>query len=248
MEQNLLPLSWARGCIARCAFCFEVAFWRNHFRQKSVNYLIEEIRHNIDRYHIHNFQFNDSLVNGHMRKLEQLCDRIIEEKLEVRWWGLARVHEGMTPAFVEKMVAAGCTNLMYGIESGSQKILDLMNKRVRADLAEQTVRATFEGGIKPGVSLLVGFPGEGEEEFQQTVDFVRRNGKYLSFVNIASLGIMPFTPIDKKKNDLDIDFVNGGVWTTSDGSNSLEERARRIRFLAEVAAEHVDHTFAFKNR
>jgi anaerobic magnesium-protoporphyrin IX monomethyl ester cyclase len=245
---TLLPISWARGCVARCAFCFEVAFWRNKYRQKSVDYLVREIQSYIDRYNIRNFHFNDSLVNGNIPKLEELCDRLVEEKLNIRWKALARVHEGMTTRFIEKMAAAGCTNLMYGIESGSQKVLDLMNKRVNASLAEETIRATYDGGIRPGVSLLVGFPGEEESDFLETVDFVRRNGKYLSFVNIAGLGIMPFTPIDRKKKDLDIDFVSGGVWTTADRSNSIEERARRIRILAEVAAEHVDQTYAFVNQ
>jgi anaerobic magnesium-protoporphyrin IX monomethyl ester cyclase len=246
-DKGVLPISWTRGCVGRCAFCFEVAFWRNRFRQKSVDYLVSEMRHDIARYGIRNFQFNDSLVNGRMKELEALCDRLIAEHLNVHWWGLARIHHGMTAELVSKMVAAGCQNLMYGVESASQKVLKLMRKGVRASLADRVIRDTYEGGIKPGVSLLVGFPGEEEEDFQQTVEFVRRNGKYLSFVNIAGLGIMPFTPVDARKRELNLDFVNGGVWTTPDGRNDVGERARRIRVLEAVAADHVERAFAFRN-
>ncbi len=154
-----LPLEFARGCTANCTFCSETNYWKG-FRVKKVEQVIEEMKNHIEKYGIREFRVVDSLMNGHFKFLEILLDRLIEEKLDVNWYGFCRIDKRMTPELLKKMRAAGCTSISFGLESGSQKVLDLMNKRVSIGDTYKVVTATHEAGIHACAEILMGFPGE----------------------------------------------------------------------------------------
>jgi len=246
-EPGQLPLLFSRGCVGKCAFCYETVFWRK-FRSRRAETVIKEINHLLNKYdnRIFNFSFNDSLINGDIKVLETFCNIIIENKMNIGWWGMARIDTRMDRDFIKKMIEAGCKSLAYGIESGSQKVLDLMGKRYTLKDIEKSIVNTYEAGIKPGISLLVGFPGEDEEDFNMTCSLVKKLGKYLSYVNIAPLGIIPGTLVDRNKEKLGLHVEDSINWGTSDGKNTLEVRIDRVNILADIANEYVGKVSAFE--
>ncbi len=118
--------------------------------------------------------FNDSLINGSPRQLERFCDMIIEQGPKISMWGgMALLRKEMTKGLLIKMQKAGMHNLAWGLEWGSPEGLTLMHKRFfTMDLAKKIIKDTYRVGIRQSAALIVGFPGETEEMFRETVEFV----------------------------------------------------------------------------
>ncbi|MFC1631389.1 B12-binding domain-containing radical SAM protein [Candidatus Omnitrophota bacterium] len=236
-----LPLIFSRGCIGKCNFCFERAYWRK-FRCRSVNNVIAEIKQIREKYGVWCFALNDSLINGNMQFLSEFCDRVIDEDIKISWWGMARINSQMTEQFLAKMVKAGCVQLAYGIESGSQKVLDAMRKGYDIHIIDQVLRNTYQVGIKLGVSLMLGFPGEEEDDFQLTCELVKRNGQYLSYTNISTLGIEPFTDIFNERIRKRINIKNIFNWLTDMSIFNLN-----IRSFTNLYKDRIKKDIDFKN-
>jgi len=236
-----LPILVSKGCIYKCSFCNESIFMRK-FRTRTSSHVYSEIVFQLNRYpHIDSFYFNVSLINGDMKMLEELCDLIVKNNIRINWSAQASIRKGMTRDFLMKLKEAGCHTLMYGIESGSNKILKLMNKQFTAELAEEVMRNTYEAGIQANFNIIIGFPGETEIEFQESVDFVKRN---LEFSQIIALNVLSIS----KGSDLDINKDKWGIrcqqpdWVSLDGVNNYEERLRRLEIYKAIIKEkaHTD--------
>ena len=240
-ERGQFPLLFSRGCIGKCAFCFEQAYWKR-FRQRSVDNVVQEIRSIRKRFGIYCFSLNDSLMNGNMHFLRDFCEKVISESIEVNWWGMARVNALMTEAFIHKMKQAGCRGIAYGIESGSQNVLNLMKKNTTVSIIDEAILNTWKGGIKPGINLLLGFPGETDDDFLQTCDLIKRHGEHIAYVNVTMLGIEPFTEVHKTRQTLGITMADTPQWQTSDGKNNSEMRRERASKLSEIIERYVGKT------
>ena len=248
-EPGQLPLIFSRGCVNRCAFCFETVFWQK-FRVRTVANIIKEIEHILMKYNrrIFNFSMNDSLINGDFRLLDEFCSTVIDRKMGIGWWGMARIDKRMNIRLLKKLVRAGCVSLAYGIESGSQKVLDLMQKHYALQEIEHCIKDTFKAGIKIGISVIVGFPGEEEKDFMETCELVKRIASYVSYVNISSLGIIPFTKISEERYKLGIVENDSLNWSILDKKNTLSIRVDRVNRLAEVAHKYVGKTYTFDQK
>jgi len=240
-NSRALPILLSKGCIYKCSFCNETIFMRK-FRTRSSNHVYSEIAFQLHKYpYINNFYFNVSLINGDIKMLDELCDLIINNNICINWSAQASIRKGMTKDFLIKLKKAGCHTLMYGIESGSNKILKLMNKQFTVELAEEVIRNTYEAGIQTNFNIIIGFPGETEVEFQESVDFVKRN---LEFSQIIALNVLSIS----KGADLDINKDKWGIrhqlpdWESFDGENNYEERLRRLEIYRVIIKEkaHTD--------
>lgn len=163
-----LPIEFSRGCIANCTFCSETNYWVS-FRTKTVDQIVDEFKLYVERYNIQNFRVVDSLMNGNMKFLKELANRLIAEKLGVEWYGFCRIDPKLDDETLSLLRKAGCTAIIYGLESGSQKVLDLMKKKVKMKDQYEVVQNTAKNGIKVYGEILVGFPGENLVDFLKTM-------------------------------------------------------------------------------
>jgi anaerobic magnesium-protoporphyrin IX monomethyl ester cyclase len=182
---NSIPIESSRGCINKCSFCSDTLLKRN-YRFKSGKRLFDEVMHFVNLGHM-NFAFMDSLLNGKISELEKFCDLIIESginkgKKKITWGGTACIRKEMTLELLRKIKEAGCYNFTYGIESGSDDVLRMMNKRTTVSLAEEVLKNTYLAGIKAFVFILIGFPTETEDDFKKTLEFITRNKEYISYI------------------------------------------------------------------
>ena len=173
-----LPVSFNRGCTANCKFCFEKKYWR-YYREMSVDRSIEMLEHMQNKYNISSFLFAQSQLNADFKWLSKFCDKIIERKLVVYWKGNARIHPRMDKECMQKMHNAGCRSLLFGVESGSQKILDDMGKGTFAHSMKEVIRATWESGIWVHTYWITGFPTETAKDLLKTLDFIIENNEYI---------------------------------------------------------------------
>ncbi|MCX5713496.1 MAG: radical SAM protein [Candidatus Omnitrophica bacterium] len=231
-----LPILSSRGCINSCLFCTGRLPWQR-YRSQSGSRTFEEIRHQVERYpQIKFFSFHDCTVNGNLQELEHFFDLMIEEKRQgrmkdVRWWCQGVIRPAMNAAFLWKMREAGCWQINYGIESGSQKVVSRMGKNFGIETADEVVRNTHQAGISVSATFMFGFPGEEEGDFKQTIEFLERNKDSIDEL-IPSDGFCTIerpSPLYKHAQEYGL-YSNPHpfYWETRDGKNTYPERFRRF--------------------
>jgi len=236
-QPERLEILDSRGCITRCHFCSEWQFWKR-FRSMSGERIYREIAYQVKKFpQVDYFYFIGSLLNGNIKALSDFCDSVIKNGLKIRWLGQPIVRKEMTKEFLQKMKKAGCQWLGYGIESGSQRIVDKMNKRFSLKLAEQVLRDTHDVGIQVQANFMFGMPTETEEDFKRTLNFLRRNLDSMDSV----LASQSFCVIDKDTYLYNhpeqfgiIDREHHLYWE-AEGNNTYPERFRRYEEFCRLA-------------
>ena len=239
LDRGRIPILLSRGCVNRCAFCIERKIWER-FRFRGAAHIFREITEDVARWGAVKLEVNDSLFNGSIRVLDELCGLLIAAGIALPWGGEGIIRREMTPALLAKLKAAGCGFITYGLESASQKVLDLMRKSTDLAVAARVLRDTHDAGIGVKVNIMVGFPGETEEDFRQTLDFLAANRPSIDEVNPSDgfTGIFPGTDLYERAAEFGVVFVNHHYfWETADGHNTLKVRAERFeRVLRHAAA------------
>jgi radical SAM superfamily enzyme YgiQ (UPF0313 family) len=164
-----LPLITSRGCPCRCTFC-DTGGVGPKIRGYSAEYVIGMIDHLMVNYGINDFLIYDDNFVALKPRLKQICEEIIKREWRIYWSCCARV-DMVDKELLKLMRAAGCWQIEYGIESGSQKMLDLMKKRIRLQQVEQALEWTKQAGIETRGNFILGFLGETKETLEETVQF-----------------------------------------------------------------------------
>ncbi len=240
--RTALPLSFNRGCIRRCEFCNIHVDWPAYSHRSAGNIFLEIERQLRDYPGVDHFLIDSSALNQDVRQLNALCDLIIAGGLKFAWGGMAMFRPEMTPELLRKMAAAGCRDLSYGLEFGSQKLLDRMKKGFLIGQAAQCVRNTREAGIEVSLNLIIGAPDETEEDLRATMDFLKANRRHISFVGHPSeLSLTTGIPMQRQPEKFGITpgpAASGTTWVS--GENTHELRQARIRKFNEfLAAEDI---------
>jgi anaerobic magnesium-protoporphyrin IX monomethyl ester cyclase len=240
---NRICMMTSRGCILRCAYCSEGANFLR-YRYRSPESLIQEIEQHVDTLKRVSstrpqINFSDSLINGKPEALERLCHLILERRIDFSWGGMALMRKEMTLDFLALMRKAGCVEVMWGIESGSLATLKIMRKKLfDPDLAERIIKDANSVGIDQYANIIVGFPGETEEQFSETTRFLKRMHPYFKGFGLPLMEIRRnshvyahpdlYNVLDKEKT---ID------WETKDGANNIKIRMARRQVLSDILAE-----------
>lgn len=170
-----MNLSGSRGCPYKCTFCYH-DFMGQGYRHRSAQNIIEEIRILHSNYGIKYFHFIDDTFVMSRRFVYQFCQEINNLRRQlgsnITWGCNGRVNL-MTEDLIAAMANAGCISIGYGIESGSQKMLDIMRKEATVEQAKEAVKLTQEYLGWADCSFMIGLPGETRETIQETVDFCK---------------------------------------------------------------------------
>ena len=197
-QEPELPLLFSRSCVKRCAFCNDHTVM-GRFRSRPAEHMLAEINYHVVHNGRRRFRFNDQLINGDLKALEAFCDLIIQNSMEIEWIALAAARRDMSQALFDKMKAAGCFTLNFGIESGSDRILKAMNKGFTVADAAQSVERAFKAGINTMLNFIVGYPGETEEDFHATIRFLHENRPNICGVtSVNSLILLEGSPLQEQ--------------------------------------------------
>lgn len=157
------------SCPFKCSFCNEFEFW-GKYKKRDINVVIQEMS---DLYKIHRrqmFFMSDSLLNP---TINELASKVIENKLPFFYDTYFRIDEASAKIEnTSKWRNGGLYRVRLGVESGSQKILDLMNKQITVDQIKASISSLAYVGIKTTTYWVIGHPGETEDDFQMTLDLV----------------------------------------------------------------------------
>jgi radical SAM superfamily enzyme YgiQ (UPF0313 family) len=185
-SEKQLPILISRGCIGKCSYCVDWIM-SGVYRFKNAERVVEELKYLKQKYNIDRFQLNDLLCNGNLKQLEDICDLIIKNNLKIDLFGYATIRKDMSIDLLKKMKEAGFISVHYGFESGSDEVLKLMNKNYTSKDAEQLIKKTKEAGLEVAINIIVGFPGESEKNFKETLNFIKRNKEYIDYIANVSI-------------------------------------------------------------
>lgn len=167
---RLMSLIASRGCPFRCSFCWVPNSFGKKVRYNSPIRVIEEMKVLKERYGADCIRFWDDTFTVNKKWVHEFCDLLIKENLNIPWSCLTRV-DMVDPELLRKLKTAGCYQILYGIESGSQRLLDLIQKDITLEKARYSVRITKERGIETFCSYMLALPSETKEESEQTIKF-----------------------------------------------------------------------------
>jgi radical SAM superfamily enzyme YgiQ (UPF0313 family) len=232
-----VSIETSRGCVAQCSFCAETYFWK--FRSRTPERVVEEMEQQINLYGVKRFWFVDSLVNGNLKNFEKLIDLILEKKLDIKWNSYARCDGRMTKEFIEKIAKSGCTCLSYGVESGSQKVLLDMRKKVAIWEIENNLRHGAEVKLFNHVNWIIGFPTEEPIDFLHSLQLLANARTHIGAISPgfgAGPAFASHMATDWKIYGMlgnnhvgDITFLN--TWYTEGYKNTILHRFIRIKMF-----------------
>ena len=159
-----------RGCPYKCTFCQAMVTMGAKVRFKSTEKVIEEIRILQALWDARGIYFQDSAFTVRKAWVQELCERMIEEDLGIRWACNLRV-DNVTEDLLKLMARAGCWMCVFGIESGNQESLDLMKKGITLKQQQDAVRWTRQAGIQVMNNFILGVPGETEAMVNRTIQY-----------------------------------------------------------------------------
>ena len=172
-KSNFCNILTSRGCPFQCNYCNKSIFG-SRFRARSVENIIGEIKYLVRDYDIHEFQIIDDTFTLDTSRLERFCEAIKQEKLDIVWkCGNGVRVSGLTKELLKLMKEAGCYSLAFGIESGNQKILDNIGKKITLEESRNAIKLCKEVGIFTVGFFMLGNLGENEETMKQTIEFAK---------------------------------------------------------------------------
>lgn len=176
----------SRGCPFQCCFCINSKYemFGKTVRFNSAKYVEEEVGELVSRYGVEGIYFADDAFTANSERLKEICKRI--RHFGLKWNCMSRVNT-LNKSSLESMKDSGCASVGFGIESGSQKVLDALNKKARVQDAIKIFDLCREVGIKTWASIIIGNP-------EETVDDLRMTDKLLERLKPDSVGVYYLTP------------------------------------------------------
>jgi len=166
----------SRGCPFRCAFCYNLTFSRRRWRAKSAGKVLAELEELKRRYALRSIGFVDDELFISRRRVEALAEGLIERRLGLGWEASCRVDilDQFPDRLVARLAQAGLSRLYFGAESGSQRVLDRIEKDISVDQIVRAAAKAVRQGIVPALSFIAGFPGETAEDREKTYRLINR--------------------------------------------------------------------------
>ncbi|PIV19176.1 MAG: hypothetical protein COS41_01885 [Elusimicrobia bacterium CG03_land_8_20_14_0_80_50_18] len=162
----------SRGCPYDCMHCISKLIWRRRVRYRGVKTVVDEIEECVKKYGIREFNFYDDTFTLNKKRVIDICRTITERKLDIAWICFGRINI-IDKEMLEEMKKAGCRKISFGLESGSQKILDIMRKNTTVDMGRKAVKAASDAGLSVHASFMLGNIGETHETIRQTIDYAK---------------------------------------------------------------------------
>ncbi len=171
--KRFLTVTPSRGCPYSCSFCNAASYYGKKTRFRDPKKIVDEIEHNMTEFGIRDFLIWTESFTLDKERAKGICDEIIRRGIRADWVCNSRT-DAVSPELLSKMKEAGCWMISFGIESGSQMILDRAKKGASVEDSERAVAITRKAGLKTVAHTIIGLPGETEESVAETSKLLNR--------------------------------------------------------------------------
>ena len=177
----------SRGCPFNCTFCQPTL--RNIFgkkiRYRSVKNVVDEIELLIKQYELKALLIQDDIFTFNKKRVEEFCDELDSRNIKLKWCCQSRA-DTLDTDIASRLSKSGCVMIIFGIESGSQKVLDLLDKKTTVEDNYKVMKICKDNNIIICADIMIGTPGETREDLEQTVKLIYKAGPEIVWVSITS--------------------------------------------------------------
>jgi anaerobic magnesium-protoporphyrin IX monomethyl ester cyclase len=171
---NAHMLITARGCPYTCSFCADRRLWRGKVRRRSVENVLQEFELLKKNYRdLIYVDIVDGTFTYDKKYLTSFCHGMIERKLNIPWRCTAR-YDNLDEKIIDLMRQANCTGLYLGLESGSDRVLRIVDKHIGTEEILKVSKLVYKSGINSATAVLLGLPDENKEDAEQTLKLMKR--------------------------------------------------------------------------
>ena len=166
--EPVFTMNTSRGCPFNCAFCSVGSIWGRGYTAMSATRVVDEVEHVVNEHGARGIYFREDNFTLDLRRTWQFVQLMIDRELSDVHWACETRVDNLTEDLVAAMAQAGCRAFYLGVESGSQRVLDIVNKRIDVDQVRHVITWGKRHGINCYASLLTGVPGETFADFRAT--------------------------------------------------------------------------------
>lgn len=183
-----------RGCPFSCSFCSTKTFWRQKYRLRNIDDILNEINYVRERYGDKIYSFSHDLFTANKFRIVEFCDKIDELPYKIKWTCSSRI-DTINENLIDRMLSSGLCAIYYGIETGSQSMQRRINKNLNIERCREIVKYSIRRGVNVITSFIYGFPDEVEEDVESTMQLMLSLLEMGADVQIHRLQFEPGTQI-----------------------------------------------------
>ncbi len=235
--RQVMPIVGSRGCPFSCLYCSSKNMWGN-LRVRSVENVLDEVGYLYD-HSFTNISILDDIFSSNKKRVLEFCNGLLDKKLRIRWGVQTRV-DSVDLELLRLMKEAGCWMVIFGVESGSPKILKELNKKERLEDIINAFSFSHKAGVQTTFNVIMGSPGETKQTIEETKILIKACRP--TYVSTAVLRVYPGTPLWNKcleegfcKEDWFVTNEDETLYYTN--SISSNEAYRQIRQVRQLQAQ-----------
>ncbi len=176
--ERCMNINTGRGCVYNCTFCINTILKDLRWRAVTADNIINEIRLLRERYGIKSVRFTDENFFIDRRRVKEFCEKYIESGIGLPWVAFGRAdyfnERHINDELLSLMKKSGCKTMRLGVESGSQRVLDMIRKGITPEQTIFAVKKLREYGIRPLCMFMIGMPGEQKHDMVETINLIKR--------------------------------------------------------------------------
>lgn len=212
VPEPILPYLATRGCYwGRCEFCDHGEGYTAGYRTKKIGPIIEDIRFLKEKYGARHFHFTDeSYPPALFRKLTK---QLLAAKLDIAWTTHIRFEKSLLDEEVWRDAQeSGCKFLHMGYESGSERVLQLMDKATTTEVIQQSLELSSRHGVWNHIMGFFGFPGERYQDAKFSIKFLEDNRQHVHSIGFGTFDLSRHTPVAKQPEKFGVTYYKNPEW------------------------------------
>ncbi len=196
--ESSMTISTQRGCPYTCKWC-STAVYGQSYRRRPANLVAQEMKMLKENYNPDAIWFVDDVFTISHKWLTSFHEEVVKQNAQIRFECITRA-ERLNDEILKLLKEAGCFRIWIGAESGSQKIIDAMDRRVDVNHVKKMIQNTNALGIETGTFIMLGYPGENEKDIKETIQYLKEANPTLYTITIAYpiKGTSLYNEIEKK--------------------------------------------------
>jgi len=212
LPQPTASIISSRGCVFDCTFCSTVSFWGKSWRYRSPENVLSEIKKLVEEYNIKSLYFFDDNFPVNKKRAATICQGLIDNNWNLKWACCSHV-KMLNEPLIKLMSESGCTTIDFGVESGSDIVLENIRKKQTKKAIKKTFDLCHKHNILPRAYLMVGNEGEDENTIDETIAFIEEI-KPRAAIGANILWLLPGT--DTYKAAVKSGLLDDDYWIEND--------------------------------
>lgn len=186
-----MPILATRGCPYQCTFCSSPQMWTTRYTSRTPSLVVDEIEAYVRNWNVQNIDFYDLTSIIRREWILEFCEELQRRDLRITWQLPSGTRsEALDETVLRAMYRSGCRNVSYAPESGSERTLRAIRKKVKLPHIEASMRTAVREGLNVKANIMVGFPGETAEDLRHTLRFVLR----MAWAGVHDVSVWTFSP------------------------------------------------------